>query len=60
VALPDFTVSSPGQVNGAGDNRALFLKVFAGETLKAFRETNVAMARSTVRSISSGKSAQFN
>lgn len=59
MAAPDMNVSSPGQINGAGDNRALYLKVFAGEVLTAFNETNVALSRTTVRSISSGKSAQF-
>jgi len=53
------TVSAPGQVNGSGDARALYLKLFAGETLGAFAEHNVAMARSMVRTISGGKSAQF-
>lgn len=38
---------------------ALFLKVFSGEVLKAFKEVNVALERSMVRTISSGKSAQF-
>lgn len=59
MAAPNMNVSSPGQVNGAGDNRALYLKIFAGEVLTAFNETNVAMSRSTVRTISHGKSAQF-
>lgn len=48
-----------GQINGAGDVDALFLKVFAGETITAFEETNVALPRTQVRTISSGKSAQF-
>jgi hypothetical protein len=48
-----------GQINGAGDSDALFLKVFAGEVLTAFAETNVFKERTVVRSISSGKSAQF-
>jgi hypothetical protein len=59
MAAPDMVVSSPGQVNGAGDARALYLKVFAGEVLGAFTETNVMMSRHSVRTISSGKSAQF-
>jgi len=48
-----------GQVNQAGDPDALFLKVFAGEVLTAFSETNVAASRSMVRTITSGKSASF-
>lgn len=54
-----FTPTRSGQVNGAGDDTALFLKVFGGEVLTAFAETNVAMSRHQVRTISSGKSAQF-
>lgn len=52
-------VSRPGQVNLTGDAKALFLKVYAGEVLAAFDETNVAKSRHIVRSITSGKSAQF-
>lgn len=48
-----------GQQNLAGDTNALFLKVFAGEVLSVFEETNVMMPLHTVRTISSGKSAQF-
>lgn len=54
-----FTPTRPGQVNGAGDATALFLKVFGGEVLTAFAETNVAQSRHQVRTISSGKSAAF-
>ncbi len=53
------TVSRLGQVDGAGDPVALFLKVFSGEVLTAFEETNVALTRTMVRQITSGKSAQF-
>ena len=52
-------VSRIGQVNSAGDAKAIFLKVFAGEVLVAFSETTQFMPRSMVRSIASGKSAQF-
>ena len=48
-----------GQVSGAGDANALFLKQFSGEVLAAFDEFNVMMPLHTVRTISSGKSAQF-
>ncbi len=48
-----------GQKDSAGDAKALFLKVFAGEVLAAFAETNVFLSRTRVRSIESGKSAQF-
>lgn len=48
-----------GSANSAGDADALFLKVFAGEVLTAFSETNVFASRSMSRTITSGKSAQF-
>lgn len=56
--MANATVSRLGQTNGAGDALSLFLKVFAGEVLTAFAETNVALSRSMVRTITSGKSAQ--
>ena len=48
-----------GQVLGSGDAQALFLRTFSGEVLAAFEEKNVMMPLHTVRTISSGKSAQF-
>jgi hypothetical protein len=48
-----------GQANLAGDARALFLKVFAGEVLAAFAETNVFLAKTMTRTIASGRTAQF-
>lgn len=48
-----------GQVNGAGDPLALFLKVFAGETLTAFIRAAHFRDKHVVRTIASGKSAQF-
>lgn len=57
--MANATVSRLGQQDGAGSATALFLKVYAGEVLTAFAETNVFIARHMVRSISSGKSAQF-
>lgn len=57
--MTDFTSSRPGQINGAGAADALFLKVFPGEILTAFNANNVMMPLHTVRSIASGKSAQF-
>lgn len=52
--MADMTVSFAGQANGAGDNRALFLKVFGGEVLKALRETLTYAPRTISRTISSG------
>jgi hypothetical protein len=48
-----------GQVNGAGDVDALFLKVFGGEVMTAFEEANVFLDKQMVRNIKNGKSAQF-
>jgi hypothetical protein len=61
--MGNITPSRLGAINGVvtneSDRRALFLKVFSGEILKAFKEVNVALERSMVRTISSGKTAQF-
>jgi hypothetical protein len=43
----------------SADSNELFLKQFAGEVLATFEEANVMMPLHTVRSIQSGKSAQF-
>jgi hypothetical protein len=59
MAAPDFNILRGGQVNQAGDDRALFLKTYGGEVFTAFDETNVFGDRHMVRTISSGKSAQF-
>ena len=54
------TVSRLGLVNNTGSGYdALFLKVFSGEVLSAFRKATVFENLHTVRTISSGKSAQF-
>ena len=59
MAAPDFNVLRGGQVNQTGDDRALFLKTYGGEVFTAFDEANVFGDRHMVRTISSGKSAQF-
>lgn len=59
MAYIETTPSRLGQVNAANDVNALFLKQFAGEVLTTFELENVMMPLHTVRSISSGKSAQF-
>jgi hypothetical protein len=48
-----------GAVNSAGARDALFLKVFGGEVMTAFQEGNEILDKHMVRSITSGKSAQF-
>ena len=50
-----FTPSRIGQANASGSTDALFLKVFPGEVLAAFRENNVMMDRHVVRTIASGE-----
>lgn len=52
------TNQGKGAANGQ-DKLALFLKVFGGEVLTAFARTSVTTSRHMVRSITSGKSAQF-
>lgn len=51
--------TNQGKGQSASDALALFLKVFGGEVLTAFARTSVTMSRHMVRSIASGKSAQF-
>ena len=48
-----------GQANLAGDDRTLFLKVFSGMVMNTFEKELKTRSRHTVRSITSGKSAQF-
>lgn len=57
--MANAVVSRLGQDNLTGVTDALFLKMYAGEVLTAFRENNVFKARTLQRTITSGKSAQF-
>ncbi len=57
--MSNATPSRLGQINAAGDANALFLKVFSGEVLSAFERENQMLGMTSVRSITSGKSAQF-
>ena len=57
--MANATVSRLGQVNASGDANALFLKVFSGEVLATFQRENQMLGMTSVRQISSGKSAQF-
>jgi hypothetical protein len=58
MAYEGVAPSRIGQDGLAGDVDALFLKVFSGEVLTTFEENNV-MLLTRVRTISSGKTAQF-
>ena len=57
--MANYTPSYIGQAAGAGDQNALFLKLFSGETLTAFETVNTALDRTMVRTIANGKSATF-
>jgi len=57
--MPDFLVSRSGQINAEGGDRELFLKVFGGEVMTAFRRKTAFAERHRVRQIAHGKSAQF-
>lgn len=57
--MANATVLNIGQVNGGGLTDAMFLKVWGGEVLTAFQESNVVMDKHLVRQIASGKSASF-
>lgn len=53
------TLTRIGQINGAGDVEALFLKLFSGEVLASFNLANVFGDKHRVHSISNGRSYQF-
>ena len=57
--MANYTDLSIGQINQTGDPNALFLKVFSGEVLKAFKLATVTELLVMKRGITSGKSAQF-
>jgi hypothetical protein len=57
--MSDATPTRIGQVAGAGDTRALFLKLFSGEVLTVYDAECVMKNHVRQRTISSGKSSQF-
>jgi len=57
--MSDANPSRLGSINEGADKKALFLKVFSGEVLATFQQNNVFLDKTTVRTIASGKSAQF-
>lgn len=59
MANGNTTPSRVGQINLAGDALALFLKVFSGEILTTFDRMTVMKNLHRMRTINSGKSAQF-
>ncbi|NBS69541.1 hypothetical protein EBT31_11605 [bacterium] len=64
MAAPNFDASRLGVVNTTSDgswaqDNSLFLQVFGGEVLTAFKKATIFESLHTVRTISSGKSASF-
>jgi hypothetical protein len=57
--MSNATISDIGKVNNASTADALFLKVYAGEVLTSFEQATVTADKHLIRTISSGKSAQF-
>ena len=57
--MANAVASRIGSINSATDKNALFLKVFSAEVLATFMRENKMLGMTSVRSISSGKSAQF-
>ncbi len=48
-----------GQLNGTGDARALYLKLFSGEMFKGFQNNTIARDLVMKRTLTNGKSLQF-
>lgn len=57
--MSNATPSRLGQINATGDTDALWLKKFSGEVLTAYETSKVLKPTVRVRTIDSGKSAQF-
>ena len=52
-------LTRPGQSNSAGDQRALYLKLFSGEMFKGFQRNTIARDMIMKRTLTNGKSLQF-
>jgi hypothetical protein len=57
--MTNYTASRLGQINTAGDELALYQKLFSGEVMTAFEQGTVFLKHHFVQSISGGKSKQF-
>ena len=53
------SLTRPGQSNSAGDQRALYLKLFSGEMFKGFQRNTIARDLVMKRTLKNGKSLQF-
>ena len=52
-------LTRPGQLNSAGNQRALYLKLFSGEMFKGFQNNTIARDLVMKRTLKNGKSLQF-
>jgi hypothetical protein len=52
-------LTRPGQSNGAGDARQLYLRLFSGEMFKGFQNNTIARDLVMKRTLKNGKSLQF-
>lgn len=57
--MADAIIAKQGQIKGAGDELAMFLKVFGGEVLTAFTRQSKVVENHMIKTIENGKSAQF-
>ena len=57
--MSDYTYNPIGQINGAGNDRALFLKQFAGEILSVMPETQNTLGMTYKKVLRGAKSYQF-
>ena len=53
------SLTRQGQLNSAGDARALYLKLFSGEMFKGFQHESIARDLVMKRTLKNGKSLQF-
>jgi len=53
------SLTRQGQLNSAGDARALYLKLFSGEMFKGFQHESIARNMVMKRTLKNGKSLQF-
>lgn len=57
--MSEYNVNRMGSINGGADSKELFLKVFSGEVMTTFEAEAIFKNYTRVRTLSSGKSAQF-
>jgi hypothetical protein len=57
--MSDYGYNPVGQINGAGDERALFLKQFAGEILSVMPESQNSLGMTFKKVLKGAKSYQF-